>query len=107
MAQPNHPLQELLQGSGLCAINHYAILRNTLNRVKQVIRCNLSILMGRDKLCIADVARETGLNRSTITALYRETATRIDLPAIEKLCRLFRCQVGELFEHLPDAAQVS
>jgi putative transcriptional regulator len=63
-----------------------------------MIRCNLSILMGRDKLRIADVARETGLNRSTITALYRETATRVDLTAIEQLCRLFRCQVGELFE---------
>ena len=70
-----------------------------------MIRCNLSILMGREKLCIADVARETGLNRSTITALYRETATRVELPAIEQLCRLFRCQVGELFEHLPDSGE--
>jgi putative transcriptional regulator len=70
-----------------------------------MIRCNLSILMGRDKLCIADVARETGLNRSTITALYRETATRVDLPTIEKLCGLFHCQVGELFERLPDSGQ--
>ncbi len=69
-----------------------------------MIRCNLSILMGRDKLRISDVVRETGLNRSTITALYKETATRIDLPAIDRLCRLFRCQVGELFEHRPDIA---
>lgn len=69
-----------------------------------MIRCNLSILMGRDKLRISDVVRETGLNRSTIMALYKETATRIDLPAIDRLCRLFRCQVGELFEHRPDIA---
>jgi DNA-binding Xre family transcriptional regulator len=70
-----------------------------------MIRCNLSTLMGRDKLRISDVVRETGLNRSTITALYKETATRVDLPAIDLLCRLFRCQVGELFEHLPEAAE--
>lgn len=69
-----------------------------------MIRCHLSTLMGRDKLRISDVVRETGLNRSTVTALYRETATRVELPAIDRLCRLFRCQVGELFEHLPDAA---
>lgn len=67
-----------------------------------MIRCNLALLMGRDKLCIADVARQAGLNRSTVTALYRETATRVDLPAISDLCRLFRCQVGELFEYVPD-----
>jgi putative transcriptional regulator len=63
-----------------------------------MIRCHLSSLMGRDKLNISDVARATGLNRSTITALYRETATRVELPAIEQLCALFKCSVGELLE---------
>lgn len=67
-----------------------------------MVRCRLSELMGRDKLRVADVARLTGLNRSTVTALYRETATRIDLPAIEALCRLFRCEVGDLFEIVPE-----
>lgn len=68
-----------------------------------MIRCHLSSLMGRDKLNIADVSRLTGLNRSTITALYRETATRVELPAIEQLCALFKCSVGELLEAVSDA----
>jgi putative transcriptional regulator len=72
-----------------------------------MIRCHLSSLMGRDKLRITDVARLTGLNRSTITALYRETATRVDLPAIEQLCTLFKCSVGELLEHVPAAGKES
>ncbi len=38
---------------------------------KALIRCNLSTLMGRQKLRISDVARETGLNRSANTALLR------------------------------------
>jgi putative transcriptional regulator len=59
--------------------------------------------MGRDKLRISDVSRLTGLNRSTVTALYKETTTRLDLAAVDALCRLFRCPVGELFEHVPDA----
>lgn len=68
-----------------------------------MVRCHLSTLMGRDKLRISDVSRLTGLNRSTVSALYKETATRLDLAAIDALCRLFQCQVGELFEYLPDA----
>ncbi len=68
-----------------------------------MVRCHLSTLMGRDKLRIAEVARLTGLNRSTITSLYKETATRLDLEAMDALCILFRCSVGELFEHVPDA----
>lgn len=67
-----------------------------------MVRCHLSTLMGRDKLRISDVSRLTGLNRSTVSALYKETATRLDLAAIDALCKLFSCQVGDLFEHLPD-----
>ena len=72
-----------------------------------MIRCHLSTLMGRDKLRIADVSRRTGLNRSTITALYKERTTRVDLPAIEQLCRLFNCQVADLFEFVDDDREVS
>ena len=71
-----------------------------------MIRCHLSTLMGRDKLRISDVAQRTGLNRSTVTALYNETATRIELPAIESLCNVFHCQVGELFEVVPAKPEV-
>jgi putative transcriptional regulator len=61
--------------------------------------------MGRDKLRISDVSKLTGLNRSTVTSLYRESATRVELPAVESLCRLFGCSVGELFEFIPDTSQ--
>jgi len=67
-----------------------------------VIKCHLSRLMGERKLKIADVARETGLHRNTITLLYQETASRIDLDAIDRLCAYFNVSVGELFEFVPE-----
>jgi putative transcriptional regulator len=67
-----------------------------------MIRCHLSRLMGERKLKIVDVARETGLHRNTITLLYDETAARVELEAIDKLCALFGVDVGELLEHVPD-----
>lgn len=67
-----------------------------------MIRCHLSTLMGRAKLNIADIHRQTGLNRTTISAMYYETSQRIELQAIEKLCALFKCNVGDLFEYTPD-----
>lgn len=69
-----------------------------------MIKCHLSRLMGEHKLKIADVARETGLHRNTITLLYNETAARVDLDAIDKLCTLFGVSVGELFEQVPEQA---
>lgn len=59
--------------------------------------------MGERKLKIADVARETGLHRNTITLLYQETASRIDLDAIDRLCAYLNVSVGELFEFVPES----
>ena len=56
--------------------------------------------MGERKLKIVDVARETGLHRNTITLLYDENAARVDLETIVRLCVLFKCTVGELFEYV-------
>lgn len=66
-----------------------------------MIRCHLSRLMGEHKMKIADVARATGLNRNTITLLYKESANRVELDTIDQLCRLFNCQVSDLFEFHP------
>lgn len=63
-----------------------------------MIKCHLSKLMGEKKVKIVDVARETGVNRGTITRLYHETASRVELDVIEALCRYLDCEVGDLFE---------
>jgi putative transcriptional regulator len=65
-----------------------------------MIRCNLSRLMGERKLKVSDVERATGLHRHKITALYKETAIKVDLDTIDKLCEFFECDVGELFERI-------
>ncbi|BBE51865.1 hypothetical protein OYT1_ch2350 [Ferriphaselus amnicola] len=51
---------------------------------------------------IVDVARATGLHRNSITLLFDETASRVDIETIDALCKLFGCQVGELFEFVDD-----
>jgi len=58
--------------------------------------------MGIHKMNIQDVREKTGLHRNTISNLYHEKALRIELIAMEKLCKLFNCQPGELFEYISD-----
>ncbi|MBT4328591.1 MAG: helix-turn-helix transcriptional regulator [Gammaproteobacteria bacterium] len=67
-----------------------------------MIRCHLSKLMGEHKMKVIDVARETELHRNTISLLYKETATRVDMDTINKLCKLFKCGVGDLFEFVDE-----
>lgn len=68
-----------------------------------MIKCNLSALLGARKLKLADVMRETGINRSTLTRLYHETTTRIDFETLETLCRYLKCDVGDFLEIAEDA----
>lgn len=69
-----------------------------------MIKCNLSRLLGERKLKIADLARDTGINRGTATRLYYETAERIDIEVINALCQYFGCTVGDLLEYVPDSS---
>ncbi|NKE68905.1 helix-turn-helix transcriptional regulator [Ramlibacter sp. RBP-2] len=66
-----------------------------------MIRCHLGRLLGERKLKISDVATSTGIHRHTLTRLYSETAERVDLEVMDKLCAYFGVAVGELFEHVP------
>lgn len=67
-----------------------------------VIKCHLSRIMGEKKLRVADVARAIGIHRNAITLLYEESATRVDLETIDKLCDFLECKVSDLFEHVID-----
>ncbi len=65
-----------------------------------MIRCNLSTMLGSKKLKVADIVRETGIHRNTLTALYNDKAKRIDLEVIDLLCEFFDCSVCDLFERV-------
>lgn len=63
-----------------------------------MIKCHLSKLLGERKLKISDVARDTGINRGTITRLYQETAVRVEFEVLEKICVYLECDIDQLLE---------
>ncbi len=65
-----------------------------------MIRCNFARLLGERKLKISDVARDTGINRGTLTRLYYETAERIELVVLDQLCDYFKVDLPELIERV-------
>lgn len=66
-----------------------------------MIKCHLSRILGERKLKVAEVARDTGINRNTLHRLYNETTTRIELDVIEVLCQYLDVAIGDLFEVSP------
>lgn len=63
-----------------------------------MIRCHFARLLGERKLKISDVARDTGINRGTLTRLYYETAERVELVVLDKLCEYLGVDLPELLE---------
>jgi putative transcriptional regulator len=67
-----------------------------------MIKCHLSRILGEKKLKVSQVARATGINRSTITLLYKEDMMRVSLIDVEKLCLYLEIEIGELFTIIPE-----
>ena len=70
-----------------------------------MIRCHFARLLGERKLKISDVARDTGINRGTLTRLYYETAERVELDVLDKLCEYLGVDLPELLERVAEANQ--
>lgn len=62
------------------------------------MKCHLSKILGEKKLKVAEISRQTGIDRNTLHRLYNETATRVDLEVIDTICSYLEINVGELFE---------
>ena len=80
-----------------CSFNGHFVLLEII-----LIKCHLSKILGEKRLKIADVVKNTGINRGTVTRMYHETAQRIELDVIDKLCTYLGCSVCELLEQVDD-----
>lgn len=57
---------------------------------------NLSKWLGEKRIKISDISRETGISRMTLTSIYNERNKAISFDVLEKLCKFFKCSIGDL-----------
>ncbi|OKL35372.1 helix-turn-helix domain-containing protein [Domibacillus mangrovi] len=57
---------------------------------------NLRVLMAVKNINITRLAEMTGISRNTITNIYHEKNTRMDLRTINTLCNFFNCTPNDL-----------
>jgi len=70
-----------------------------------MILCHFARLLGERKLKISDVARDTGINRGTLTRLYYETTERVELDVLEQLCEYFQIDLPELLTRVTSSEE--
>lgn len=64
-----------------------------------MIKIKVSDLLGKHKMTQKELSDKTGIRPATVSALYHETIKRIEIEHIEKLCEVFNCQPGDIFEY--------
>ena len=59
---------------------------------------NFRVLLAKKRLKVADVARETGLSKSTLTALYYERAKNPSLDTLKKVSSYLGVTLDEFLD---------
>lgn len=62
-----------------------------------MIKINLAEIMAKNKIrTIQKISDQTGISRTTLTALYYGTSTGIQFSTLDRLCQFFNCHIDEL-----------
>lgn len=61
---------------------------------------NLSIVMGKKRISIAELARLAGLKYSTVDNLYHDKTKSIGFETLDKLCYALECTPNDLLTYV-------
>jgi putative transcriptional regulator len=54
------------------------------------------------KITYESLGAQVGLSKNTLARLAEGKTDRIEFSTLDKLCRYFQCQIGDLIEHQSD-----
>ena len=66
-----------------------------------MLKCNLAVLLAERKLKISKVATDTGISRTTLTALSSNQSQGIQFDTLNTLCSYLRVTPAEFFCYAP------
>ena len=67
-----------------------------------MIRILLSTRLGEKRLKQSDLARKTGIRKSTINDWYHEMTTRISLEHLDLICEALECEITDILVREPN-----
>lgn len=67
-----------------------------------MIRIKLSEIMGRHRITQSELIRRTGIRPGTVSKMYHERTQRLEMDHLNKICKVLKCQPGDLLEYIPD-----
>lgn len=70
-----------------------------------MIKIKVSDLLGKHKMNRRQLAEAANIRPNTVGALYDETIKRLDKDMLNRLCKVFDCQISDILEYIPDTEE--
>lgn len=67
-----------------------------------MIRIKLSDLLGKHKMSQKALSNLTNIRPATISKMYYEESKRLDIEQLNSICNVFKCEIFDLLEFIPD-----
>ncbi|MDE6781381.1 MAG: helix-turn-helix transcriptional regulator [Ruminococcus sp.] len=67
-----------------------------------MIKIHLSGILAEKQMSQAELARQTGIRPSTVSAIYNEIAERLNINHLDSICLYLGCDIVDLIEYIPD-----
>ena len=68
---------------------------------------NLSLILGMKRLRVSDIHAGTGISRTTLSDLYYQRSSNVQLETLQKICDYLQIPLSELIEYVPEQKEVN
>lgn len=66
------------------------------------IRINLDVVMAQRKIGVSELADKVGITQANLSILKNNKAKAIRFSTLEEICRVLKCQPGDIIEFVDE-----
>ncbi|MBO4845399.1 MAG: helix-turn-helix transcriptional regulator [Lachnospiraceae bacterium] len=63
---------------------------------------NIDVMLAKRKMSVTELSNKLGLTLANVSILKNGKAKAVKVSTIEELCRILKCQPGDLMEYVED-----
>ena len=67
---------------------------------------NVDVMMAKRKITLTELAEKIGITPANLSVLKTGKAKAIRFSTLQSLCKVLRCQPGDIFKYQPDDGEV-
>ena len=71
------------------------------------ILVNVDVMMAKRKMSLTELAEKIDITPANLSVLKTGKAKAIRFSTLEALCRVLKCQPGDVLEYLPDEIELN